>query len=64
MREHDIADGRSPSSKTGAAIYFACLLLGVPEPVKDIAALGVSEVNIKRVYQLYYTDRRRLAKDE
>ena len=35
-REHGIADGRSPVSIAGGAIYFACLLLGVSKAVKDI----------------------------
>jgi transcription initiation factor TFIIB len=63
-REHGIADGRSPSSIVGGGIYFACLLLGVPKAIKEIAAQGVSEGTIKRVYQLFYTDRRKLIKDE
>ncbi len=63
-REHGIADGCSPSSIVGGGIYFACLLLGVPKAIKEIAAQGVSEGTIKRMYRLYYTDRRRLVKDE
>jgi transcription initiation factor TFIIB len=63
-REHGIADGRSPSSIVGGAIYFACLLLGVPKVIKDIAVLGVSEGTFKPMYQLFYTNRRKLVKDE
>jgi transcription initiation factor TFIIB len=63
-REHGIADGRSPSSIVGGTIYFACLLLGVPISIKDIAVKGVSEGTIKLMYRLYYTDRRKLVKDE
>ena len=44
--------------------YFACLLLGVPKAIKDIAALGVSEGTIKLMYRLYYTGRRKLVKNE
>jgi transcription initiation factor TFIIB len=62
-RENSIADGRSPSSIVGA-IYFACLLLGLPKAIKEIAAQGVSEGTIKRFYRLYYTDQRKLVKDE
>jgi transcription initiation factor TFIIB len=43
VREHGIADGCSPSSIVGGGIYFACLLLGVPKAIKEIAAQGVSE---------------------
>lgn len=63
-RERGIADGCNPSSIIGGAIYFACLLLGVPKAIKEIAAQGVSEVTIRRMYRLYYTDRRKLVKDE
>jgi transcription initiation factor TFIIB len=64
-REHGIADGRSPVSIAGGAIYFACLLLGVSKAVKDISAVaGVSEGTIKLVYRLYYADRQKLVKDE
>jgi transcription initiation factor TFIIIB Brf1 subunit/transcription initiation factor TFIIB len=37
----------------GGSIYFACLLLGVPKDIKDIAAKGVNKVTIKRMYRLY-----------
>jgi len=64
-REHGIADGRSPVSIAGGAIYFACLLLGVTKAVKDISMVaGVSEGTIKLVYRLYYTDRQKLVKQE
>jgi transcription initiation factor TFIIB len=49
-REHGIADGRSPVSIAGGAIYFACLLLGVSKAVKDISMVaGVGEGTIKLV---------------
>jgi transcription initiation factor TFIIB len=64
VREHGIADGRSPLSIAGGAIYFTCLLLGVPKGIKDIAAQGVGEGTIKLMYRLFYTDRRKLVKDE
>ncbi|KAN0140359.1 Cyclin-like protein [Lactarius tabidus] len=64
-REHGIADGRSPVSIAGGAIYFACLLLGVSKAVKDISLVaGVSEGTIKLVYRLYYTDHQKLVKKE
>jgi transcription initiation factor TFIIB len=63
-REHGIAGGRGPLSIAAGAIYFACLLLGVPKAIKDIAALGVGEGTIKLMYRLYYTDRQKLVKDE
>jgi transcription initiation factor TFIIB len=63
-RQRGIADACRPSSIVGGAIYFACLLLGVPKTIKDIAALGVSEGTIKRMDRLYYTNRRKLVKDE
>ncbi|KAH9174598.1 transcription initiation factor IIB [Lactarius sanguifluus] len=62
-REHGIADGSSPVSIAGGAIYFACLLLGVSKAVKDISMVaGVSEGTIK--LRLYYTDRQKLVKTE
>ena len=64
-REHDIGDGRSPSSIAAGAIYFTCLLLGIPKTIKDIAAQGAaSEGTIKLMYRLYYADRQKLVKDE
>jgi transcription initiation factor TFIIB len=63
-REHSIADGCNPSSIAGGGIYFACRLLGVPKTIKEITAQGVSGGTIKRIYRLYYTDRRKLVKDE
>ena len=62
-REHGIADGCNPSSIVGGGIYFACLLLDVPKTIKEIAGRGVREGTIKRIYRLYYTDRRKLVKD-
>ncbi|KAI0050030.1 transcription initiation factor IIB [Auriscalpium vulgare] len=64
-REHGIADGRSPVSIAGGAIYFACHLLGHSKPVKDISSVaGVSEGTIKLVYRLYYAEREKLVKKE
>ncbi len=64
-REHGIADGRSPVSIVGGAIYFTCLLLGVSKAIKDISTVaGVREATIKLVYRLYYTDQHRLVKEE
>ncbi|KAI0278637.1 cyclin-like protein [Russula aff. rugulosa BPL654] len=63
-RGRGIADGCNPSLIVGGAIYFACLLLGVPKAIKEIAAQGVSEGTIRRMYRLYYTDRRKLVKNE
>lgn len=64
-RQHGIADGRSPVSIAGGAIYFTCLLLGKPKPARDISAVaGVSEGTIKLVYRYYYLDREKLVKEE
>jgi len=64
-RKHGIADGRSPVSIAGGAIYFTCHLLGKVKSVKDISAVaGVSESTIKLVYRLYYADREKLVKKE
>ncbi|EFI27766.1 transcription initiation factor IIB [Coprinopsis cinerea okayama7 len=64
-RNHGIADGRSPISIAGGAIYFTCLLLGKPKPIREISAVaGVSEGTIKLVYRLYYNDREKLVKKE
>ncbi len=64
-RKHGIADGRSPVSIAGGAIYFTCLLLGKQKSVRDISAVaGVSEGTIKLVYRLYYTEKEKLVKQE
>ncbi len=64
-RKHGIADGRSPVSIAGGAIYFTCHLLGKVKSVRDISAVaGVSEGTIKLVYRLYYTDKEKLVKQE
>jgi len=64
-RELGIADGRSPVSIAGGAIYFTCHLLGKVKPARDISAVaGVSEGTIKLVYRLYYAEREKLVKEE
>jgi len=64
-RQHGIAAGRSPVSIAGGAIYFTCLLLGKPKPIREISAVaGVSEGTIKLVYKHYYSDREKLVKEE
>jgi len=64
-RKHGIADGRSPVSIAGGAIYFTCHLLGKVKSVRDISAVaGVSESTIKLVYRLYWTERDKLVKQE
>jgi len=64
-RKHGIADGRSPVSIAGGAIYFTCLLLAKQKSVRDISAVaGVSEGTIKLVYRLYYAEREKLVKQE
>ncbi|KAI6146144.1 cyclin-like protein [Pisolithus tinctorius] len=64
-REHGIADGRSPVSIAGGAIYFTCLLLGIPKPIREISAVaGVSEGTIKLVYRFYYSEREKLVKED
>jgi len=64
-RKHGIADGRSPVSIAGGAIYFTCHLLGKPKSARDISAVaGVSESTIKLVYRLYFQDRIKLVKPE
>jgi len=64
-REHGIADGRSPVSIAGGAIYFTCLLLGKAKSVRDISTVaGVSEGTIKLVYRLYYAEKEKLVKKE
>jgi transcription initiation factor TFIIB len=64
-RKHGIADGRSPVSIAGGAIYFTCHLLGKTKSVRDISAVaGVSEGTIKLVYRLYYADKEKLVKKE
>jgi len=64
-RKHGIADGRSPVSIAGGAIYFTCHLLGKVKSVRDISAVaGVSESTIKLVYRLYWTEREKLVKQE
>lgn len=64
-RERGIADGRSPVSIAGGAIYFTSHLLGKPKSAKDICIVaGVSESTIKLVYRLYYAEREKLVKKE
>ncbi|CAA7260126.1 unnamed protein product [Cyclocybe aegerita] len=64
-RKHGIADGRSPVSIAGGAIYFTCLLLGKLKSVRDISMVaGVSEGTIKLVYRLYYAEKEKLVKQE
>jgi len=64
-RKHGIADGRSPVSIAGGAIYFTCYLLGKVKSVRDISAVaGVSEGTIKLVYRLYYAEKEKLVKQE
>jgi transcription initiation factor TFIIB len=64
-REHGIADGRSPVSIAGGAIYFTCHLLGIPKPAKDISVVaGVSEGTIRLVYKYYYKEKEKLVKEE
>ncbi|KAH9943206.1 cyclin-like protein [Epithele typhae] len=64
-RELGIADGRSPVSIAGGAIYFTCCLLDKPKTVRQISEVaGVSEGTIKLVYRLYYAERVRLVKEE
>jgi transcription initiation factor TFIIB len=64
-RTHGIADGRSPVSIAGGAIYFTCHLLGKVKSARDIGAVaGVSEGTIKLVYRLYYADKEKLVKQE
>lgn len=64
-RKHGIADGRSPVSIAGGAIYFTCHLLGKPKSARDISSVaGVSEGTIKLVYRLYYQAREKLVKQD
>lgn len=64
-RKHGIADGRSPNSIVGGAIYFTCELLGVHRSLKEISVVaGVSEGTIKLVYRLYYSERMKLVKSQ
>jgi transcription initiation factor TFIIB len=64
-RKHGIADGRSPVSIAGGAIYFTCQLLGKVKSLRDISGVaGVSESTIKLVYRLYYLQREKLVKEE
>ncbi|KAG8986451.1 transcription initiation factor IIB [Tulasnella sp. JGI-2019a] len=60
-REHGVADGRSPISIAGAAIYFASHLYGQPKSAKEIAVVAsVSESTIKLVYKLMYHEKEKL----
>lgn len=64
-REHGVADGRSPVSIAGGAIFFTCQLLGVSKPMREIMEIaGVSEGTIRLVYKLYFADREKLVKKE
>ncbi|KAL0950230.1 hypothetical protein HGRIS_010216 [Hohenbuehelia grisea] len=62
-RKQGIADGRSPVSIAGGAIYFTCHLLGKNKPCREISSVaGVSEGTIKLVYRLYYNAKEQLVK--
>ncbi|KAJ3847164.1 cyclin-like protein [Lentinula lateritia] len=64
-REHGIADGRSPVSIAGGAIYFTCCLLNTPKTLKDIGDVaGVSEGTIRLVYRLYFAERTKIVKQK
>lgn len=64
-RELGIADGRSPVSIAGGAIYFTCHLLGKVKSAREISGVaGVSEGTIKLVYRLYYNVKEKLVKEE
>ncbi|KAI5832162.1 transcription factor TFIIB repeat-domain-containing protein [Schizophyllum commune] len=64
-RNHGIADGRSPVSIAGGAIYFTCHLLGKPKSLREISsAASVSEGTIKLVYKLYYDAKEKLVKEK
>ena len=64
-RLRGIADGRSPVSIAGGAIYFTCHLMGRPKSARDISVVaGVSEGTIKLVYRLYYGSRADIVKKE
>jgi transcription initiation factor TFIIB len=64
-RKYGIADGRSPVSIAGGAIFFTCLLTGNSKTLKDIGQVaGVSESTIKLVYRYYWLEREKLVKKE
>ncbi|KAG8908181.1 transcription initiation factor IIB [Tulasnella sp. 403] len=64
-REHGVADGRSPISIAGAAIYFVSYLYDKPKTAKEIVTVaGVSESTIKLVYKLMYQQKERLIPKE
>lgn len=64
-RKHGIAAGRSPVSIAGAAIFFACHLLGKTKNIKDIGAVaGVSDGTMRLVYKLFYVEKAKLVKQE
>jgi len=60
-RQHGVADGRSPISIAGAAIYFVSHLYGQAKTAKEIAVVaGVSESTIKLVYKFLYHQKEKL----
>jgi transcription initiation factor TFIIB len=64
-REHGVADGRSPVSIAGGAIYFVCILMDEPRTCREISGVaGVSEGTIKLVYKLYYLAKEQLVRQE
>lgn len=64
-RDLGIADGRSPVSIAGGAIYFTSHLFGMARSARQISDVaGVSEGTIKLVYRLYYAERDKLVKDD
>lgn len=64
-RNRGIADGRSPISIAGGAIFFTCFLLGKPKSLREICTVaGVSEGTVKLVYKLYCADKDKLVKQK
>jgi len=64
-REHGIADGRSPVSIAGGAIFFTTWLMGQEQTAKEISAVaGVSEGTIRIVFKLYWGKKEKLVKEE
>lgn len=64
-RDLGIADGRSPVSIAGGAIFFTSHLFGMAKTSKQISEVaGVSEGTIRLVYRLYYAEKEKLVNDE
>ena len=58
-------DGRRPTTVAAGAIYFACVLMGFGEKMKEICEVGgTTESTVQGVYRVLYAKREELVKTD